>query len=136
MKNLSREIRNSKVGDLDMKDIYYHNRDHYFGGIFWGNTQKGETNGCIVPIGHSVLLPWLQTSFFFCLFVFFEKPEIVFNSGKEFLSLCCGRKKTTSLCFKHFLRNRFLSNARWFYFKNPILGTEMHIWFSKKCRFS
>ena len=46
----------------------------------------GVTTGCILPIGYSVLLPWIQTSLSL-------KPEIVFNRVKELFEPIVLRKK-------------------------------------------
>ena len=84
----------------------------------WEKNIKLSTIGCILPIGYSVLLPWIQTSLS-------EKPEIVFNKSKRSIwaySLAKKKKKKKKkrrrvfALFKSiFLRNLCLSNARWFY---------------------
>ena len=66
--------------------------------------------GCILPIGHSVLLHWIQTELS-------EEPEIVFNKSKIFIwaYIFVKKRRRVFALFKiTFLRNRSLSNTRWF----------------------
>ena len=67
---------------------------------------------------NSVLLSWIQTSLS-------SKPEIVFNRSKIIIwaySFAKKRRRISALFISIFLRNRSLSNARWFYGKNLKMG--------------
>ena len=80
----------------------------------------GVITGCLQPIGHSVLLPWIQTKLSW-------KPEIVFNKSKRIIWACSFVKKRRLVFFflSIFLRNRSLSDARWF------CGKKTQIWEGK-----
>ena len=86
--------------------------------------------GCISPLGHSVLLPEIQTSLSW-------KPKIVFNSSKTIIWTYSfaktkkqkTNKKTGFVLFKStFLGTRSLSNPRWFTVKDANLGREICIY--------
>ena len=67
----------------------------------------------LFPIGHPVLLPWIQTSLA-------QKPKIAFNWNKRIIWACSFVKKSRwvyALFKSIFLRNQSFSSARWFYSK-------------------
>ena len=113
---------------------------------------KGVTTGCILPIGYkSALVPLIQT-------LLSLKYEIVFNKSKRVIEpiVCKNKikqnktKKTNkqnksknknknkknrrgfALFKRYFLRNRSLSNARWFYGKKHKIGKE-NLYLTENC---
>ena len=68
----------------------------------------------MLPIGYSVLLPWIQTSLSL-------KPEIVFNQNKIIIWAYSSAKKGNEflLLLKAF---SWETNARWFYSKKRKIG--------------